>query len=187
MAFPENEEETIALFKLIQHQLGWRIAHLQTRFPDAVIENENGQQLVAEFEYKSKNFRMHGHSPTGCDLIICYQNNWEEAPMPVWALKGCADEVVTIVRKINGTSISLQQYFDVCGENARLQDEIHALKAQLKQSQFINDAPKEISIQSEPIPERIELNWIDIFGSFCFGFTFRYMVLVLLDALKFLN
>jgi len=111
MSFPQNEEETIALFKLVQYQLGWRIAHLQTRFPDAVIENESGQQLVVEFEYLSRNFKDHEHDPNGCDLIICWKDNWKNPPVPVWALRDCAkeealwlDSVISLrVRKIAST------------------------------------------------------------------------------------
>jgi len=86
---PTNEAETIELYKLVQEQLGWRIVHLQTPFPDAIIENASGQQLVAEFEYTAKNFKAHGHDPAGCDLVICWTNGWADAPVPVWALEDC--------------------------------------------------------------------------------------------------
>jgi len=85
--FPSNEAETIALYKLCQRRFGWQITHLQVAFPDAVIENEQGKQLVAEFEFKSKNFRNHKHDPDGCDIIIAYEDNWENPPVPVWELQ----------------------------------------------------------------------------------------------------
>ena len=87
--FPSNEAETVELFRLGQTRLGWHFAHLQIAFPDAVIENEQGQQLVAEFEYQAKNFHKHGHPVDGADLIICWHDNWPDAPLPVWALEGC--------------------------------------------------------------------------------------------------
>ena len=86
---PVNEAETIELFKLARPLLGWHIVHLQTRFPDAVIENPQGQRLVAEFEYLARNFKAHHHDPAGCDLVVCWSDNWPGAPLPVWALDNC--------------------------------------------------------------------------------------------------
>jgi len=98
--FPSNEAETVELFRLGQTRLGWHFAHLQIAFPDAVIENEQGQQLVAEFEYRAKNFHKHGHPVDGADLIICWHDNWPDAPLPVWALEGCLQEEAEIVCKL---------------------------------------------------------------------------------------
>lgn len=84
--YPTNEQETIELFKLAHDWHGWAIAHLQTAFPDAVIENAAGARLVVEFEHRARGFQAHGHDPAGCDLIVCWVNNWPDAPLPVWAL-----------------------------------------------------------------------------------------------------
>lgn len=93
MGFPSNEAETIVLFRLLgQDRLGWRIAYLQTAFPDAVIENKRSQRLTVEFEYEAKNFKRHKHPADGCDLILCYRNSWPDAPLPVWALEDCLCE-----------------------------------------------------------------------------------------------
>lgn len=98
--FPANESETIMLYKLVQRRLGWHIARLQTAFPDAVIENRNGIKLVVEFEYQARNFEWHGHNPGECDLIICWCNDWLNAPLPVWALEDCAKEEARIVEEL---------------------------------------------------------------------------------------
>jgi len=87
MAFPQNEAETIELFRFLEPWIRWRIVHLQTRFPDAVIEYQNGARLIAEFEHSSANYRAHGHPDEGCDLIVCFRDNWPDAPVPVWALE----------------------------------------------------------------------------------------------------
>lgn len=88
--YPTNEAELIELFRLAQDQLGWCIVDYTTRlYPDAIIENSDGQQLTVEFEHCAKNFHAHGHDPAGCDLIICWANNWPDAPLPVWALQEC--------------------------------------------------------------------------------------------------
>lgn len=99
--FPSNEAETIVLYKLVQKHLGWRIVHLQTAFPDAVIENHNGIRLTIEFEYLARGFKRHGHDfGSGCDLVICWRNDWPGAPLPVWALEDCAKEEARIVEEL---------------------------------------------------------------------------------------
>lgn len=98
MNFPSDENETIMLYKLIQKRLGWKITHLQESFPDAVI-SKGGHDLKAEFEYKARTFK-HFHPPEGCDLIICWHNDWPDAPLPVWALDEVAQEEVQTVRAI---------------------------------------------------------------------------------------
>jgi hypothetical protein len=86
MIEPTNERETIALFKTMQVQLGWYIVHLQVRCPDAIIENQNGERLRAEFEYDAKNFMRHGHRPGDCDLVIAWENSWAFPTVPVLEL-----------------------------------------------------------------------------------------------------
>lgn len=100
MGFPSNETEVIELFRLIQDRLGWRIAYLQTAFPDAIIESEDGDRLIVEFEYHAKDFKYHGHDPDGCDLIICWRNNWLEAPLPIQALEICAYNEVKVLNSM---------------------------------------------------------------------------------------
>jgi len=99
--YPKNEAETIELYKTLQDDLGWRIVHLQGPFPDAVIENAQGKRLVVEFEYRARNFKTHGHDPKGCDLIVCWRNNWIDAPLPVWALDGLTIPIALLVKTIN--------------------------------------------------------------------------------------
>lgn len=89
---PVSEAETIELFRVMESLVGWRIVKLQGPFPDAVIKNGRGRRLVAEFEYKASGFRHHRHDPAGCDLIICWCNDWPGAPLPVLALSECLPE-----------------------------------------------------------------------------------------------
>jgi len=87
MTFPKNEAETIKLFQFLEPWIGWEIVHLQIKFPDAIIANSHGAELVAEFEFLSANYRDHDHPNEGCDLIVCFRDNWPSAPVPVWALE----------------------------------------------------------------------------------------------------
>jgi len=108
--WPTNEAETIELYKLVEGRLGWRIVHLQTAFPDAIIENRNGTRLVAEFEYRASNFRNHQHDQAGCDLVICWRHDWSSACLPVWALEDCAIEEVALINVLLETrDLALQE------------------------------------------------------------------------------
>jgi hypothetical protein len=40
-----------------------------------------------EIEHESRNFLRHGHDPKGCDLIVCWEHNWEECPLEVVELR----------------------------------------------------------------------------------------------------
>lgn len=107
---PKNEAETIALFKLAEPVLGWHIVHLQTAFPDAIIESADGQRLVAEFEYLAANFKAHGHDPSGCNLVICWRDNWPGASLPVWALESCPALALAVqwaAERVRGASLEI--------------------------------------------------------------------------------
>jgi len=34
----------------------------------------------------SRGFAIHRHNPKGCDLIVCWADNWPECPLKVLAL-----------------------------------------------------------------------------------------------------
>jgi len=130
MAFPQNEEQTIQLYRLIQNRIGWRIVESQTNaFPDAVLESDDGERLACEFEHLSKNFKKHGHPVDGsCDLIICWRDNWPKSPLPVMALEGCAKEEAKAIRTLLGSSVSRSDYM-------RLKNEAQALQQELDETQ----------------------------------------------------
>lgn len=88
---PTNEMGVVFLFGSMALQLGFSVTQLQAAFPDceALREVELGkwQRVRIEFEYESRNFLLHGHSLTECDLIICWSHNWEDCPLEVLELK----------------------------------------------------------------------------------------------------
>jgi hypothetical protein len=51
------------------------------------IEPGRWQRVRIEFEYQSRNFLTHMHPLSGCDLIVCWENNWPECPLEVIELK----------------------------------------------------------------------------------------------------
>jgi len=59
------------------------------------------------------NFKKHGHPvDDNCDLIICWKDNWPESPLPVMALKDCAEKEAKIIRELLGTSISWYEFIE---------------------------------------------------------------------------
>lgn len=88
---PINEQGVILLFAALAHELDFRIEGIRSRFPDALLRRKNVKRrwtsCKAEFEYKASDFKIHGHDPGQCDLIICWENDWKDCPVEVLSLK----------------------------------------------------------------------------------------------------
>lgn len=88
---PINEQGVILLFAAMCHDLEFRIEAIRTGFPDAQLIRKNSKgtftKCWAEFEYKATNFQTHKHPLKGCDLIICWINDWKSCPIEVLELK----------------------------------------------------------------------------------------------------
>jgi hypothetical protein len=88
---PVNEAGVIYLFGTMAEQLGYVVTRMQTDYPDCEamrrIEGNRWQRVRVEFEYESRNFVKHGHDPSGCDLIICWADNWPDCPVEVLELQ----------------------------------------------------------------------------------------------------
>ena len=87
---PTNELGVVALFAGLANTLGFGIERLQPGFPDCEAKQRvhgGWRRVRIEFEYQSRNFQRHNHDPAGCDLIVCWEDNWPEAPLEVIELK----------------------------------------------------------------------------------------------------
>jgi hypothetical protein len=88
---PVNEMGVMVLFSMLAQQLGFVIESVQAGFPDceAKIEVEPGrwQHFRIEFEYESRGFKLHGHDPSQCDLIVCWRHNWKNCPPHIQVLE----------------------------------------------------------------------------------------------------
>jgi hypothetical protein len=87
---PLNENGVIFLFSKVAEDLGITIEGVQVRFPDAFgkkYEKDKGYPITIEFEYRSSDYERHGHPKEGCDLIVCWEHDWEECPIQVVELK----------------------------------------------------------------------------------------------------
>ena len=78
---PENELGVVCLFGAKHEELGFPfIIKIGSRFPDATVVDEEGDTKTVEFEYRSSDFERHGHPPQECDIIVCWVDDWTDAP-----------------------------------------------------------------------------------------------------------
>ena len=76
---PLNENGVVFIFALAAKRLGFEVDQVQRDYPDCIARWQ-GRKVRIEFEFRSKNFEIHGHDPRKCDLIVCWQHNWAGAP-----------------------------------------------------------------------------------------------------------
>jgi hypothetical protein len=97
---PVNETGVVLLFGILAWDLGFHVERVQTDFPDceAMFEVQPGkwQRVRIEFEYESRNFKIHRHPVDKCDIIVCWRHNWTECPrkLKVVELKEVIDRVI---------------------------------------------------------------------------------------------
>ena len=90
---PTNEQGVVYLFGMVSSELGLIVEAIHQSYPDCeakrcVDPRQNRWQFVRiEFEYRSSNFREHGHDPAACDLIICWEQDWPDCPLEVIELR----------------------------------------------------------------------------------------------------
>jgi hypothetical protein len=86
---PSNEQGVVFLFGMISKRLGFSVEGIGIEYPDCEAKRNIGkgrqQHVRIEFEYRSRDF---DHDPKGCDLIVCWEDNWgKNCPKPVIELK----------------------------------------------------------------------------------------------------
>jgi hypothetical protein len=75
----------------LAEELGFAVLRIQPGFPDceAMREIKPGvwQRVRIEFEFESRNFVAHEHRVDGCEIIVCWNHNWEACPLEVIELR----------------------------------------------------------------------------------------------------
>jgi Homing endonuclease associated repeat len=88
---PVNEQGVVFLFGMLARELGYAVEAVQSGYPDCEAKRQIGvgkwQRVRIEFEFESRNFRVHGHPPEGCDLIVCWRHNWPDCPPHIEVLE----------------------------------------------------------------------------------------------------
>jgi len=96
---PINEQGVVFLFGMVSYELGFIVEAVHAAYPDCeakrCVDNhgERWERVRIEFEYKSSNFRDHGHDPSLCDLIVCWVHDWPECPLEVVELRNVLHEL----------------------------------------------------------------------------------------------
>jgi hypothetical protein len=84
---PVNEQGVVFLFGMVAQELGYVVEIVRTGFPDCEAKRRVGkdrwEKIRIEFEFQSRNFLSHCHDESGCDVIVCWENNWPDCPLEV--------------------------------------------------------------------------------------------------------
>ncbi len=83
---PLNEQGVVFLFGKVAHDLNMYVEEIKPGFPDCIARRFVGkgwERVRIEFEFMSSNFRAHGHDAGGCDIIVCWEHDWQDCPIEV--------------------------------------------------------------------------------------------------------
>lgn len=98
---PVSEMMVVYLAGFIIPLLGWRTLVVREEFPDAVFEDvKSSQKIRVEFESTSSNFLDHNHPPSGCDAIICWQDDMSRQEKARYLFAKNPDLKIIELRKI---------------------------------------------------------------------------------------
>lgn len=118
---PLNENGVVFLFGKVAEDLNMYVEEIKPGFPDCIARRFTGrgwERLRVEFEYKSSNFKQHGHDPDMCDMVICWDHDWKECPLEVVELKDRIKEMENRPIKrpdsseIEGKERDIESWFD---------------------------------------------------------------------------
>lgn len=89
---PLNESGVILLFGYYLQDLGFsHIEEIRQGFPDAIGMRSVGsgkyKRIRIEFEFRSSSFIAHKHPIEGCDVIVCWEHDWQDCPLEVIELR----------------------------------------------------------------------------------------------------
>ena len=85
---PLNEKGIFLLFGHYMKKLGIsHVEEIRTDFPDAIAIRSAGngryQRVRIGFEFNSSSFLGKGHNTNECDLIVCWNHDWNDCPIEV--------------------------------------------------------------------------------------------------------
>ncbi len=83
---PVGEQGVVFLFGMVSQELGFRVQSIRQRYPDCIAKEKipdrpgKWRPVRIEFEYTSKDFYTHSHSPGDADIIVCWEDNLSVKP-----------------------------------------------------------------------------------------------------------
>lgn len=95
---PVNEQGVVFLFSKVSKDLNMEMEEIKTGFPDAIgrVKTSRGYaRRRIEFEFRSSEFKKHGHPIQDCDMIVCWEHDWADCPsrLEVIELKSVVKEL----------------------------------------------------------------------------------------------
>lgn len=91
---PTYEQDVVGMFNVIADEIGFQIVSNRNAFPDCETNRRiegsarnRYKKCLIEFELRSSDFKAHKHPVNGCDLIVCWEHNWNDCPLEVLELK----------------------------------------------------------------------------------------------------
>jgi hypothetical protein len=94
---PINEQGVVLLFGMVAFELGFVVESVASGFPDCEAKRridrrgDKWERVRIEFEYRSRSFKDHGHDPSKCELLVCWEDNWPECPIEVLELRSAIE------------------------------------------------------------------------------------------------
>jgi len=98
---PTYEAEVSSIFSCVAEELGFEIVAQRPAFPDCETRRmtdrrrKRFEKCLIEFEFRSSDYRKHAHPTRGCDLIVCWEHDWDACPVNVLELRSA-------IRKLPG-------------------------------------------------------------------------------------
>jgi len=85
----EDESGVRKAFEQFYKELGFsKILVSRTQFPDYILKDKEEKRVLAEAEFRAAEARHHGEElAEGCDLIICWYNDWPDRPKNIGILE----------------------------------------------------------------------------------------------------
>ncbi|MGB9588688.1 MAG: hypothetical protein ACPL7O_10970, partial [Armatimonadota bacterium] len=80
---PSNELGVVFLFAHLASKWRLRVDAVRSVFPDCIAyQKAQGREkrIRIEFEFNSKNFKIHRHNARRCDWIVCWEHDWPDVP-----------------------------------------------------------------------------------------------------------
>lgn len=93
---PVEENGVIFLFSKLTKDLNLYIETIRKGFPDCIakryVGNGQWEEVNIEFEFRSSDFKRHGHlnlmdKGVKCDMIVCWEHDWPDCPSKIEVLE----------------------------------------------------------------------------------------------------
>lgn len=105
---PANEQGVVVVFAAKAQAAGWEFVSISASFPDAVLRKD-GEEWRTEFEYRASNFLDHRHDHRECDMVICWENDYPDNPLPTLELSN-EDWVRISPSKVSSDTVAVEYW-----------------------------------------------------------------------------